>query len=163
MPHSVTYFGSTASVDGIAPLLVLSSEGWLAYDGSTFTSLPSLSLDRVGELSRISRIGPLVVVQSASGVFILDDDLNASRVDTFPVERPSSSSAEIAYLEESDLFVVVGNGTLYVSSGLKNFREIPTKVSIQRIVAPLPDRSALLLVGADGLYTIEGSCPEINE
>lgn len=163
VPRSVFYFGSTASVDGIAPLFVRSSRGWLAYNGFTFTALPSLSLDRVGELSRISRIGPLVVVQSASGVFILDDDLNASRVDTFPVERPSSSSAEIAYLEESNLFVVVGNGIVYGSSDLTNFHEIPTKVSIRGIVAPLPDRSALLVVGADGLYTIEGSCPDINE
>jgi hypothetical protein len=151
-------------VPGVDPLLVETETGWMAFDGSAFNDLPDLSAQRIGETPRIFRAGPLVLIQSISGVFRLTEKLGAERVETFP-ETNSPSSTSISWLEEAGLFVVVGaiDGAVYTSQDFVSFQRAPSLSPIKSAVAPLPDRPGLLLVGPDGLYTFEANCELARE
>ena len=160
-PRLVTYFATIEDIQGINPLLVEGADGWYAFDGTSLNALPALRTERVGELARIRRVGPSTLIQSRAGMFLLTDDLEAERVETFPIEQPWPHEIEIAFVEGANMFVVAHrrSGDVYVSTDLEQFARVPTPARIHRIVGSLPDRPGLLLVGADGLYTFEGSCP----
>ena len=160
---SVFYFPVIQKVPGIEALLIRAADGWYAFDGHEITAIPSLSVERVGALSDIRQVGPLVLVQSKKGVFRLGKDLVAERVETFPNDEPYRSSVTIEYLAEAGLFIVVSNReTIHVSKDFAQFEKIEAHKPITSVVAQLPDRPGLLLVGSDGLYTLEAECPESN-
>lgn len=157
---SVFYTGYFADLGDHDPLLIRAADGWYSFDGKALTALPSLTSDRVGDLASIRRIGPIVVAQSPKGIFVLNETLEAKRVDTFPDPEPYSASASIDYLEAAGIFVIKsGNGAVHVSVDFTRFDVVPSPSAISTVVAPLPDRPGLLLVGSDGLYTFEAECP----
>jgi hypothetical protein len=155
-------FKSSSIVDipGLDPLLVGTATGWMAFDGSTFTDLPDLSLQRIGEHARIFRVGPLVLIQPLKGVFRLTDALEAEPVVTFPEGTSPSPTTSITWLEEAGLFVVVGSNAqaVFTSRDFVSFERVPSPVPITSDVAALPDRPGMLLVGSDGLYVLEAEC-----
>lgn len=67
----------------------------------------------------------------------------------------------IGWLDEAGLFVVVGSQDMavYTSRDFVSFEKIPSPVPIASAVAALPDRAGMLLVGTDGLYTLDAECP----
>lgn len=147
-------------VPGIDPLLVQTDTGWMAFDGNGFRDLPGWDADRIGYNARIFRVGPQVLIQSIKGVFRLTEELASEWVETFP-ETQSPSSASINWLEEAGLFVVTSPvaGPVYTSRDFVNFDKTPSPSPIKSAVAALPDRPGMLLVGPDGLYTLEAECP----
>jgi hypothetical protein len=162
---SVFYLSRIADVPGIAPLLVRTQAGWHAFDGTTLTALPSLRSDTVGDLASIERVGPLTLVQSDKGVFVLDATLTARPVARFPVAEPRISTVEIVHIAAADIFVVVESrsANVYVSSDFDRFERMASPTPITKLVAALPDRPGLLLVGSDGLYTFEADCPSKSD
>lgn len=146
-------------IPGIDPLLVETATGWMAFDGSGFTDLPELSAGRIGDHAQIFRAGPLVLIQSLTGVFRLTDALGAERVATFP-EQKSPSSTLIAWLDKAGLFVVTGtmDAAVYVSWDLVDFDRVDAPARMGAVAA-LPDRPGMLLFGTGGLYTLEVDCP----
>lgn len=67
----------------------------------------------------------------------------------------------ITWLEEAALFVVMAANDHAVSTSqdFVSFERLPSPVPITSAVAALPDRPGMLLVGTDGLYTLEAECP----
>ena len=155
---SVLYLGSIKDFPGLEPLLVRADVGWHAFDGTTLTGVPALRTDAVGH---IASVGPLVLMQSPDGVFVLDKTLTSRHVASFPVAEPRISTVEIVHIAAAQLFVAVErrSATVYVSNDFESFRRVISPTPITRLVAQLPDRPGLLLVGADGLYTFEADCP----
>ncbi len=154
----VFYFGSIKDVPGLDPLLVRADDGWRAFDGTTVTAVPALRSDAVGH---ISSVGPLVLLQSREGVSVLDNTLTTRPSTSFPVAEPRISAVGIVHIAAAKLFVVVErhSANVYVSEDFESFRRVESPTPITQLVAPLPDRPGLLLVGADGLYTFEADCP----
>lgn len=150
---------SIIEIPGFDPLLVETATGWMAFDGSGFTDLPELSADRIGDHAQIFRAGPLVLIQSLTGVFRLTDALGAERVETFP-EQKSPSSTWITWLDRAGLFVVTGtmDPAVYVSPDLVDFDRVDAPARMGAVAA-LPDRPGMLLFGTGGLYTLEVDCP----
>lgn len=148
-------------VPGVDPLLVEAETGWMAFDGNGFRTLPGWEANRIGESARISRVGPLVLIQSLMGVFRLTDTLEAEAVLTFPEGTQPSPTTSITWLEDAALFVVVGSreDAVYTSRDFVRFDRLPSPVPITSDVAALPDRPGMLLVGTDGLYALEVECP----
>lgn len=155
---SIFYSAGILDLPGLDPLLVETETGWVAFDGSTFTALPALGKDRIGDHAGISGVGPLVLIQSAQGVFRVTEDLGAERIENFPGRLPSTT---IAFLEDAQLFVVAGvaDRAVYTSRDFVRFEKVPSPSPIKSAVAALPDRQGMLLVGPDGLYTLEAECP----
>ncbi len=50
-------------------------------------------------------------------------------------------------------------GPVYTSRDFVNFEKTPSPSPIKSAIAALPDRPGMLLVGPDGLYTLEADCP----
>ena len=148
-------------VPGVDPLLVKTETGWMAFDGDGFRTLPGWEANRIGETARISRIGPLALIQSLMGVFRLTDALDAELVQTFPEGTSPSPTTSITWLEDVALFVVVAanDDAVFTSRDFVSFERVPSPVPITSDVATLPDRPGMLLVGPDGLYTLEAECP----
>ena len=55
--------------------------------------------------------------------------------------------------------VVSRDDGVYTSKDFASFERVPSPVPITSDVAALPDRAGMLLVGTDGLYTLEAECP----
>jgi hypothetical protein len=148
-------------VPGVDPLLVQTDTGWTAFDGNGFQDLPGLAADRIGENASIFRVGHLVLIRSLKGVFRLTDTLGAEPVQTFPEGTSPSPTTSITWLVEAGLFVVVGSNAqaAYTSRDFVSFEKTPSPSPIKGAVAALPDRPGMLLVGPDGLYTLEADCP----
>lgn len=148
-------------VPGVEPLLVKTETGWMEFDGKGFRTLPGWEADRIGESARISRVGPLVLIQSLKGVFRVTDRLDAELVQTFPEGTQPSATTSVTWLEEAALFVVMAanDRAVFTSRDFVSFDRVPSPVPITSAVAALPDRPGMLLVGTDGLYTLEAECP----
>lgn len=147
-------------VPGVYPLLVKTKTGWMAFDGNGFRTLPGWEANRIGESARISRVGRLVLIESLKGVFRVTDKLDAELVQAFPEGMQRSATTSITWLEEAALFVVVSRDDgVYTSKDFASFERVPSPVPITSDVAALPDRAGMLLVGTDGLYTLEAECP----
>jgi hypothetical protein len=149
-------------VPGVEPLLVQTDTGWMAFDGKAFQDLPDLKADRIGETARIFRVGPLKLIQSLKGVFRLTERLEAEPVLTFPEGTSPLPTTSITWLKEAGMFVVVGSRdqAVFTSRDFVSFERVPSPVPITSDVAALPDRPGMLLVGPDGLYTLEAECPQ---
>jgi hypothetical protein len=152
---------SIVEVPGVEPLLVEAETGWMAFEGKGFRTLPGWEANRIGENARISRVGPLVLIQSLNGVFRVTDTLDAELVQTFPEGTSLSATTSITWLEEAALFVVMAanDHAVFTSRDFVSFDRVPSPVPITSAVAALPDRPGMLLVGTDGLYTLEAECP----
>ena len=152
---------SIVEVPGVEPLLVETETGWMAFDGNGFRSLPGWEADRIGETARISRIGPLVLINALEGVFRVTDTLDAEQVQSFPEGTLPLPTTSITWLEDAALFVVVGSNdeAVFTSRDFVSFERVPSPDPITSAVAALPDRPGMLLVGTDGLYTLEAECP----
>ncbi|RYD18164.1 MAG: hypothetical protein EOP88_23560 [Verrucomicrobiaceae bacterium] len=149
-------------VPGVAPLLVETETGWMAFDGKGFRDLPGWDANRIGENARIFRVGALKLIRSLNGVFRLTDELEAEPVLTFPEGTSPSPTTSVTWLEEAGLFVVVGSNAqaVFTSRDFVSFERVPSPVPITSAVAVLPDRPGMLLVGTDGLYSLEADCPQ---
>lgn len=161
-PRTAMNLSSIVEVRGVDPLLVETETGWMAFDGMRLRDLSALEANRIGDTARISRVGPLVLIQSLQGVFRLSDTLKAEPVPTFPEGMSPSATTSITWLEDAALFVVVGTSddAVYTSRDFVSFNRVSSPVPITRDVAALPDRPGMLLVGTDGLYTLEAECPQ---
>jgi hypothetical protein len=159
------YIGRVARVPGVDPLLIETAEGWHAFDGTGVTALPSLTTDLVGERATIRRVGPIILVQSGKGVFRLSETLVAERIETFPNPEPYYGSVWIEYLDQARLYVTGStlSDVVHVSEDFETFAPTHSPVVINSLVAPLPDRPGLLLVGPDGLYTFEADCATVRQ
>lgn len=128
-------------------------------DGRTVRLFSGGTRDVIGDHPQIFRAGPLVLIQSLTGVFRLTDALGAKRVETFP-EQKSTSSTSITWLDKAGLFVVTGtmDPAVYVSPDLVDFDRVDAPARMGAVAA-LPDRPGMLLSSAGGLYTLEVDCP----
>lgn len=156
--QSVFYTSRIEDIPGLDPLLVRADDVWNAFDGTVVTAIPALRSDAVGD---INRVGPLVLPQSREGVFVLDQSLTPHHVASFPVAEPRISTVKIVHIVAAELFIVFDrpSANVYVSHDFESFQRVASPTPITRLVALLPDRPGLLLVGTDGLYTFEADCP----
>lgn len=156
--NSIFYLGSIWQIPGVEPLLIRAADGWYTFNGAVLAPLPALAA--VGRHPRVRRLGPLVLIQSSTGLLVLDETLTARRVDSFPHPEPDGS-VMIDHIEASGLFVVTRStsDTVHISTDFRRFDALAAPSAVTKVVAALPDRPALLLVGEDGLYTLEAECP----
>ncbi len=158
---SVFYSDEIYLLDGDRPALIPSSEGLVTFDGKEFKAIDGLSYERLGRLPWIKTYEDQTIIQSEKGVFLLNDDFSADRVESFPVSVPWPHQVQIEYVEAWQLYLIVDrqSGSLFTSPDMKIFEEIDTTSKISAFIGSLSSPSAVLLGGADQLYTLTDDCP----
>ena len=148
------------SIPTLGILLIHLPDGLASYDGKEVVQLQGLEYDTIGYHPRVMREGGLTFIQSEKGLFRLMPNMTAKKIQNFPFAEPWPHSVTIKFIEKLGLFLIVGKrtGKLYVSNEMQSFTKVESSAIITEIVSSLPDRSAALLVGNDGLYTIENNC-----
>jgi len=154
------FLPKTIILEDGGPVLLSSLEGFVAFDGQTVTALEGLTYEKVGTLPDFLWLDGSHFVHSQTGVFDLNDDLSTTPIDTFPIAEPWPFRVWIKFNPLWRAFVVVDKetGAVFTSPDMRSFTSVEAPAKITRFVAFTPDRTAALLVGADGLYTLGESC-----
>jgi hypothetical protein len=155
------YLPQTVILSGEMPALFSDIHGFLAFDGSGFTSPAGLSSEILGDLPLIRSLGGKHLSQSEKGVFEIKEDLSVVRFDSFPIVEPWGPLVSIDYVAAWEVFVIVDktSGKLFASRNMKEFEVIPSTEPLRDIVAILDEPPSALIVGQGGLVSMTDHCP----
>lgn len=145
---------------GDMPVLVRSEEGIASFDGAYFEDIEPLRYDIIGNSPFIRTLGPLHLIQSEKGVFLLDADLSVTRIDSFPAENPWLHQVSIYYVDAWQTYVVNDrrSGKVYFSPDMLEFAEVDSAERITGFVGVLHEPASVLAVGESLLFAITDQC-----
>ncbi len=141
-------------------LLIETDKGRVLFDGKDFVAIPGLGYDILGRHVRFVQGRQKTILDASKGIFVLNDDLSAKRVDEFPFNETWREWEDIQYFPKLGAYLMNDRrtGEVYSSAAFETFHRIKGSAQITQFVAALPDRAAVLAVAKDGLVTIEKDC-----
>ncbi len=157
---SLWYWTQFYSVPEFNVTLLRLKTGLGAFDGTIVKLLPQLSYDIIGKVVSFTYGKGLTFIKTEKAIFQLLPDLSVRRVEDLPSSPPWNYNFSMNYVEKMGFFLLVHrqSGQIFSSTDMLSFAKVNSKVKISSFVAELPDRPAALLVGEDGLYTVEQKC-----
>ncbi|MEP3634158.1 MAG: hypothetical protein ABJQ23_19645 [Shimia thalassica] len=164
-PHDISgtkifYRPDVTILAGDMPALVRSEEGIAIFDGANFEDIEPLRYDIIGNFPFIRTLGPLHLIQSENGIFLLDVDLSVTRINRFPTENPWRPQVTIYYVDAWQTYVVNDrrSGKVYVSPDMLEFAEVNSAERITGFAGVLNEPASVLAVGESLLFAITDRC-----
>ncbi|WP_028957085.1 hypothetical protein [Sulfitobacter sp. 20_GPM-1509m] len=146
------------SVYHVPPIFHIGTEAFF-FDGRSRIPSPQLSMQALGKFARWVNWRSRVFVVKETGWAELMPDLSLRDI-PFPVPLGRSPVDMRITASDSLGLVFVSQGQIWHSSDGETFKQLTdgTAVKVQEFVSDLPNRTDMLVRGADGLYLLKPNC-----